>query len=108
MMLWLTQTGELWMLYAIGFILGLANGGNMTSDSPMIVRLFGLKSVGSIVGASSGIFSLGAAVGPICTGYIFDSTGSYQLAFFIGSAFCIAGIILAYLIRPTEKFVIRL
>jgi MFS family permease len=108
MMLWLTQTGELWMLYSIGFILGLANGGNMTSDSPMMVRLFGLKSVGSIVGASSGIFSLGAAVGPICTGYIFDSTGSYQLAFFIGSAFCIAGIILAYLIRPTKKFFTRL
>jgi MFS transporter, OFA family, oxalate/formate antiporter len=103
MMLLLVWTRELWMLYSIGFILGLANGGNMTSDSPMIVRLFGLKSVGSIVGASSGTFSLGAAIGPICTGYIFDSSGSYQLAFFIGSAFCIIGIFLALIIRPTKK-----
>jgi predicted MFS family arabinose efflux permease len=103
MMLWLTQAREFWMLSIIGFIVGLANGGNMTSDSPMNVRLFGLQSIGSIVGASSGTFSLGAAFGPVCTGYIFDSTGSYELAFYIGAAFCIAGIILAVIIRPTER-----
>jgi predicted MFS family arabinose efflux permease len=103
MMLWLTQAREFWMLCVIGFIVGLANGGNMTSDSPMGVRLFGLQSIGSIVGASSGTFSLGAAFGPVCTGYIFDATGSYELAFYIGAAFCIAGIILSVIIRPTER-----
>ena len=103
MMLWLTQAQELWMLYLLGFILGLANGGNMTADSPLAVRLFGLKSIGHIVGASSGTFSLGAAFGPVCVGYIFDSTGSYQLAFFIGAAFCVLGIILAAIIRPTQR-----
>jgi MFS family permease len=108
MMLWLTQAKEVWTLYIIGFILGLANGGNMTSDSPMVVRLFGLKSIGSIVGASSATFSFGAAFGPVCTGYIFDSTGSYQLAFFIGAAFCILGIILAVIIRPTKRLETRL
>jgi MFS family permease len=108
MMLWLTQAKELWMFYIIGLIVGLANGGNMTSDSPMGVRLFGLTSIGSIVGASSATFSIGAALGPICTGYIFDSTGSYQLAFFIAAAFCVFGIILAAIIRPTGRLETRL
>jgi MFS family permease len=108
MMLWLTLAKELWMLYIIGFVVGLANGGNMTSDSPMGVRLFGLRSIGSIVGASSGTFAIGAALGPICTGYIFDTTGSYQLAFFIAAAFCVFGIILAAVIRPTKRLETRL
>ncbi|MBN1190433.1 MAG: MFS transporter [Dehalococcoidales bacterium] len=108
MMLWLTQSEDLWILAVIGFIIGLANAGNMTSDSPLGVRLFGLKSIGSIVGASSGAYSVGAAIGPICTGYIFDSTGSYQLAFLIAAIFCVCGLVLAAVIRPTERSKTRL
>jgi len=101
--LWLIQARELWTLYLAALIIGLANGGNMTSDSPMGARLFGLKSIGSIVGASSGAFSVGGALGPVITGFIFDSSGSYQLAFFIAAAFCVAGIILAATLRPTGR-----
>ena len=102
-MIWLMQAEELWMLYTIAILLGLANGGNMTCDSPMLVRLFGLKSLGSLVGASSGSFAIGAAVGPVVTGYIFDITGSYYLAFPIGAAFALAGLVLVLIIRPTRR-----
>jgi OFA family oxalate/formate antiporter-like MFS transporter len=103
MMLWLIKAEAFWMLCVIALVTGLANGGNMTSDSPIGVRLFGLKSIGSIVGASSGAFSVGAALGPVCTGYIFDITGSYQLAFSVAAVFCGAGIILAAVVSPTPR-----
>jgi OFA family oxalate/formate antiporter-like MFS transporter len=103
MMLLLIKAKDFWALCIISLIIGLANGGNMTSDSPMGARLFGLKSIGSIIGFSSGTFSLGAALGPALTGFIFDSTRSYQTAFYVAATFCVAGIILAVIIRPTSR-----
>ncbi len=102
-LLWLMIARELWMLYLFAIFIGLANGGNVASDSPLVARLFGLKSMGSIVGISSCAFSIGAALGPIITGYVFDSTGSYQQAFIICVAFSVLGIVMAAIMRPTKK-----
>ena len=102
-LLWLMIARELWMLYLFAIFIGLANGGNVASDSPLVARLFGLKSMGSIVGISSCAFSIGAALGPIITGYVFDSTGSYQQAFMICAAFSVLGIVMASIMRPTKK-----
>ncbi len=79
----------------------------MASDSPMMVRLFGLKSLGSIVGSSSGAFAVGSAIGPIATGYIFDTTTSYQLAFLISAIFAAGGLAFAAVIRPTKRLQTR-
>jgi MFS family permease len=102
-LLWLMFSRELWMLLLFAVIIGIANGGLVASDSPMVARLFGLKSIGSIIGISSCAFSLGAALGPIMTGYIFDSTGSYQVAFVVCAAISAAGFIMALIMKPTKR-----
>ena len=102
-LLWLTQSGSMWMLYVFAVVIGLANGGNVVSDSPLVARLFGLNAMGAIVGVSSCAFSIGAALGPVITGYIFDSTGSYKTAFLAGAALCVAGLVITSLIRPTKR-----
>ena len=102
-LLWLTQSGSMWMLYIFSVIIGLANGGNVVSDSPLVARLFGLNAMGAIVGVSSCAFSIGAALGPVITGYIFDSTGSYKTAFLAAAALCVAGLIMTSMIRPTKR-----
>ncbi len=102
-LLWLMTARELWAFYLFSVFVGLANGGNVTSDSPMAARLFGLNSIGSIVGVSSCAFSIGAALGPVITGYIFDSTGSYQPAFIVCAATSILGLIMAVIQRPTKR-----
>jgi len=102
-LLFVMEARELWMLYLFAVFIGLANGGNVASDSPLVARLFGLKWLGSIVGISSCAFSIGAACGPILTGHIFDSTGSYVLAFMICVVFSILGIIMASIMRPTGR-----
>lgn len=107
-LLWLTQSGSMWMLYIFAVVIGLANGGNVVSDSPLVARLFGLNAIGAIVGVSSCAFSIGAALGPVITGYIFDSTGSYKTAFLVGAALCVAGLVITSMIRPTKRLGIKI
>jgi len=101
--IWLIQARELWALYVFAVFMGFANGGNVASDSPMAARLFGLSSLGSIVGVSSCAFSIGVALGPTITGYVFDATGSYQIAFITCAAVSTMGIVLSSIQRPTKK-----
>jgi hypothetical protein len=39
----------------------------------------------------------------VMTGYIFDLTLSYQIAFLVCAAFGVVGLIMAVLLRPTKK-----
>ena len=107
-LLWLIQSGSMWMLYIFAVVIGLANGGNVVSDSPLVARLFGLNAIGAIMGVSSCAFSIGAALGPVITGYIFDSTGSYTTAFLTAAAVCVFGLFITSLIRPTKRLRIKI
>ena len=102
------QSREMWMFFLFAILFGLANGGNVVSDSPLVARLFGLKSLGTIIGVSSCSFSIGVAVGPLLTAHLFDSTGSYMGAFITCAAISAVGIVLTSIIRPTKKLQIKL
>jgi MFS family permease len=102
-LLWLVPARGLWMLYLFAIIFGFAGGGMAASESPLVAGLFGLTSHGLIYGVVHLGFTAGAAVGPVVAGYIFDLTGSYQAAFLVCAAFCIAGIVLAAILRPTRR-----
>jgi MFS family permease len=102
-LLWLVPARELWLLYLFAIVFGLALGAMGTSESPLIARLFGLSSHGLIYGVIGLGFTAGGAVGPVVTGYIFDLTDSYQLAFLICAAFSVCGLILMAILKPTQK-----
>jgi len=97
---WLVPATEVWMLYLFAVVFGFAHGGCATSESPLVARLFGLSSHGLIFGVAGIGFTIGAAVGPLLTGYIFDVTGSYQLAFLVCACISIVGLVLTALLRP--------
>ena len=107
-LLLLMQSRELWMFFLFAILFGLANGGNVVSDSPLVARLFGLKSIGTIIGVSSCSFSIGVAVGPLLTAHLFDSTGSYMGAFITCAAVSAVGVVLTSIIRPTKKLQTKL
>ena len=93
---------EVWMLYLFAVVFGFGNGGCNTSESPLVAKLFGLNSHGSILGIVSLGFTIGAAIGPLLTGYIFDVTGSYQTAFLVCGVIGIVGLVLAALLAPLK------
>jgi MFS family permease len=90
---------ETWQLYIFAVILGLAYGGMQVLFSPLIAELFGLKSHSVILAAAATGGSVGAAIGPLLAGYMFDTTGSYSLTFFIGIIISIVAVILTLLIK---------
>lgn len=108
MLFWLVAARELWMLYIFAVVYGFAIGGMAASEPPLVARLFGLTSHGAILGFIGLGFTCGAAAGPYITGYIFDLTGSYQVAFFICAAAAVIGIILGIILRPTRELDARL
>ena len=100
---WLVPATEAWMLYLFAAIFGFAHGGCAVSSAPLVAALFGLSSHGLIMGFVGLSYTSGAALGPFLSGYIFDITGSYQLAFLVCGAIAVVGLILAALLTPTKK-----
>jgi MFS family permease len=108
MVFWLGLAREIWMIYICTVVFGLALGGMATSESPLVARLFGLRSHGLIYGIVGFGYTLGSSIGPVVTGHLFDLTGSYHLAFQVCAALGAAGCILATMLRPTGKMGIKL
>ncbi len=100
---WLVQAREMWMFYVFSVVFGFNHGGNASAQAPILARIFGLKAHGSIFGMAQFGFTLGGALGPLITGYIFDLTGRYQPAFILCGAMGIIGLVLAVMLRPTKR-----
>ena len=91
---------ELWMLYLFALIYGFVAGGMVTSGTALIGDTMGMLNTGKILGALEIGWGIGAALGPIIGGYIFDVTGSYIWAFGIAALSMCIGAVLLYRIRP--------
>jgi MFS family permease len=63
----------------IGF--GFGWGGIYTLIQLLSADLFGLKSLGKILGAVNVVDTMGGAAGPILTAILFDRTGSFLISF---------------------------
>ena len=68
-------------LFAAVAVYGFAHGGLFMVVAPTVVELFGTRAHGATFGGIVFFGTLGAAVGPILAGRIFDVTGSYEYAF---------------------------
>ncbi|MDD4876107.1 MAG: MFS transporter [Dehalococcoidales bacterium] len=101
--LWLQFTDELWMLYLFAVVYGFAHGGFFALISPMLAHIFGIASHGTIFGITVFFGTLGGAIGPVFAGYMFDTTGSYQIPFITCMAVSITGLILSLTLTPLLK-----
>ena len=81
-------------------IFGIGQGGVSSLMTPMVAELFGLGSFGVIYGVITVGATVGVAIGPIIAGQIFDTMGSYNLAFIIYAGISVIGPILVLLVKP--------
>ena len=98
-LVWLTRAGELWMLYAFAMAFGFLWGGLSTMVTALIGDVFGMRSIGAIMGAMSAGWALGAAIGPAIGGYTYDVSGHYVVAFGIAAALLLVATFLASLVK---------
>ena len=100
----LMMVKNFWMLHLIVGGFGIAYGGCAVSHSPIVALLFGLRAHGLIFGIIGVGVAIGGAIGPFLTGYIFDVTESYRLAFLVATAISSAGFMLSVTLKsiPTR------
>jgi MFS family permease len=102
-LLGLAATRTIWSLYLFAAVFGFGFGGFMSVMSPLAAQLFGLTSHGSILGVATFVATIGAGVGPLVAGAIFDATNSYSLAFLGAGVLCLCAVISALFLRPLSK-----
>ena len=65
--------------------LGLAVGSEVDLIGFFTAKYFGLQHYGTISGVMYSIFNLGAIISPGVVGYIWDTTGNYDIALIAGA-----------------------
>ena len=96
----LIGTNSTGLLFGVVAFYGFSHGGLFTVVSPTVASYFGMRAHGAIFGSLLFFGTIGGAIGPILTGYVFDQTGSYQIAF-TGLAVCaVLGLLLVWSLPP--------
>jgi len=80
-----------WYFYLVAVFFGFLFGAVGPTRMSLVPPLFGLKSVGAVLGWATFFWSMGGIVGPYLAGYIYEATkssdgvgGSYDVAFLVG------------------------
>ena len=102
-LVWLIASHSEWSFYLFSIAFGFAYGGMQVLFSPLVAELFGTRSHGVILAAGALVGSIGAAIGPIFAGYIFDSVGSYTVAFILCAVLAFAGLVSTFLLQKKPK-----
>ena len=102
-LLWLLVAKELWAFYLFAVVFSFGPASLAALQAPLTAELFGLGSLGVILGGIECVSTVFGAISPILAGYIFDVTNSYRLVFLILATSSVIGLILSMLIRPTNN-----
>ena len=88
------------MLYLFALVYGFAHGGFIAPITTLVGETFELRSIGVIFGVLEIGFGIGAAIGPVIGGFIFDVNGSYSVTFMISAvAIAVASLLIALIRR---------
>jgi MFS family permease len=102
-LVWLIPSQSEWSFYLFSLVFGFAYGGMQVLFSPLVAELFGTRSHGVILATGSLVGSVGAAIGPIVAGYIFDALGSYTVAFVICAVLAFTGLVSTFLLQKRPQ-----
>ncbi len=94
---------DLGTFYALATIFGAAYGGTMPLYALLIRDYFGIRMMGTILGAAAMISSLGMALGPAVGGWIYDSFNSYDGLYMGSFAIGIAAAVMALAFPPLRS-----
>jgi MFS family permease len=102
LLFFLAGAGTLPVFLIIGGIYGLFYGGIPPMMPTVTAEYFGTKSFGRIFSVVNMAYNIGAAIGPLAAGYIFDITGRYYLAFMSGGIAMALALVLGLALRTPQ------
>ena len=89
------------IIFAVIYSLGIGAGTAM--ESTLTAELFGMKAHGVLLGALAFGFTIGAAIGPFITGYLYDLFNNYQMAFLVSASVGVIGLNPTLLLKPVNQ-----
>ena len=104
----LLAAGSAAMLAGFILLVGIASGSPLVLLPLVFIQSLGLKRLGSMQGAAGILATIGAAIGPVAAGRIFDVSGSYAVAFGTFAAMWLAAALAIYACIPLEQEIARL
>ena len=91
------------LLYLFVVVYGLGYGGVIPLTTALRADLFGRRNYATIAGITMAMSTVGTVLGPLFAGYLYDTTQSYSLAFYIFMAMIFISGILFLLIPKTSQ-----
>jgi MFS family permease len=98
-MIWLTYINNLWQIYMFAALYGLTYGGILPSTGTLFGQTFNATDIGKIMGMIYFSWAIGAAIGTIVGGTLFDLKGNYILAFRFAAIAMIIVALMAALVK---------
>ncbi|MCY3670918.1 MAG: MFS transporter, partial [Alphaproteobacteria bacterium] len=95
--------GPFWHLAAVAGVFGLCYGGFVALAPSVTADLFGLRSVGAIIGLLYSSVGIGTLFGPPLAGLAYDELGSYEWPFFAVAVCAVAAACAIAFIPPAER-----
>lgn len=86
--------------------MGLATGGVLPMSALVVGSRFGAENFGRVMGLVNAGMTLGS-VGPLLAGWVFDRTGSYEVAFLVFLVALLPGAVLMTWLPSIASFVSR-
>ncbi|MFC2068996.1 MFS transporter [Chloroflexota bacterium] len=98
-MLLLVWASSLWMFYLFAIAFGFSYGGAVPSFYALVGDSFGIRHIGLIMAVINTTWGIGGTIGPMLTGYIYDVSSSYRLAFLTGALALLVITVLVVMLR---------
>lgn len=93
---------DLWVLYVFAFFFGLGWGNQAVLRFALTSEVFGVASLGLMMGVFAVAEATSATFAAYFAGYIFDVLGNYNIVFMAGIALSIMGIGFAAMLKPVS------
>ncbi len=94
---------EVWVFYLFGAFFGFGYSGISPLAPAITATFFGARNMGAVFGVMNLAYTLGAGLGPLIAGFIFDLTHSYEAAFLLAGGILAAGFVLTLFLKAPKK-----
>jgi MFS family permease len=101
--LFLFNQQSTFVLYTFFILYGIGMGAPMPMTPVMRARYFGRKHFGAIAGISRMLSVPVGVVGPVLAGWIYDKTGSYEIAFTLFAITLGMSVVLMCFVKPPKR-----
>jgi MFS family permease len=93
----------IWLMIMFLIFYGIGFGGPVPMSAALIREYFGRANLGTVLGLAIGVAYVGSLIGPPLTGWIYDTYGSYQVAWFIMAGLAFAGMVGFITVPPVRR-----